>query len=247
MGKNTILFCLFTSKWHVSMLNYTDVVHISLWWSKQKRINFSLLDICMIENFWHCRIKICLEGACRKIQRLSSFFIFALPLWLLSDTSILSRLCWECFFFTFFFPLETLRFQRACRSYDRLFCRVSIFPISAHPFSINAVTLSLMLDVTELYNYVCSFLVPLFRRKSRAIVIARSSSLLSSSCKIFNYITITQKVLKVSKPNLEYFLIMTRCSCRTRGITLKAIVLELCRMMAPDRRALVPHTVLLFF
>ena len=37
---------------------------------------------------------------------------------------------------------------------------------------------------------------------------------------------ITQKVLKVSKPNLEYLHIMTGCSCCLRGITLKAIVLE---------------------
>ena len=47
---------------------------------------------------------------------------------------------------------------------------------------------------------------------------------------------------------------MTRCSCKTRGITLKAIVLELCplltdnlrRLMAPDRKALVTFAVLLF-
>ena len=47
---------------------------------------------------------------------------------------------------------------------------------------------------------------------------------------------------------------LTRCTCKTRGITLKAIVLELCpflteilsRMMTPDRRGLVPLTVPLF-
>ena len=63
----------------------------------------------------------------------------------------------------------------------------------------------------------------LFRRKSRAFVIARS--LLLSSCKKF----------------------------KTRDITLKTLVLELCpfyvkfliRMMVPDRRAMVTHTVLL--
>ena len=37
-----------------------------------------------------------------------------------------------------------------------------------------------------------------------------------------------KKVLKVSPPNLEYLHIMTRCSCKTRGITLKTIVLEFC-------------------
>ena len=39
---------------------------------------------------------------------------------------------------------------------------------------------------------------------------------------------ITQKVLKISTPNWEYLLIMTKCSCKTRCITLKAIILELC-------------------
>ena len=34
--------------------------------------------------------------------------------------------------------------------------------------------------------------------------------------------------LKVSTPDVEYLLIMTRCSCKTRCITLKAIVLEIC-------------------
>ena len=47
----------------------------------------------------------------------------------------------------------------------------------------------------------------LFRRKSWTIVIARSM---------------------LSTPNLEYLLIMTRCNCKTRDITLKAIFLELC-------------------
>ena len=48
---------------------------------------------------------------------------------------------------------------------------------------------------------------------------------------------------------------MTKCSWKTRDLTLKAIILELCplfklflsRMMAPDRWALVPHAVLLFY
>ena len=40
--------------------------------------------------------------------------------------------------------------------------------------------------------------------------------------------TIAQKVFKVSTPNLEYLLIMIKCSCKTRGITLKGIFLELC-------------------
>ena len=56
---------------------------------------------------------------------------------------------------------------------------------------------------------------------------------------------------KVSTRNL---LIMTRCSCKTRGITLKVIFLELYpfltkilnRMMAPNWWALVLHTVLFF-
>ena len=46
---------------------------------------------------------------------------------------------------------------------------------------------------------------------------------------------------------------MTRCSCKTRGTTLNAIVFELCpflkflsRVMAPNRQALVLHAVLLF-
>ena len=66
---------------------------------------------------------------------------------------------------------------------------------------------------------------------------------------------ITQKVVKISTPNLEYFLNMTRCSCKTRGITLKAILLELCHFLnkifkqndGPSQtRALVLHVVLLF-
>ena len=36
------------------------------------------------------------------------------------------------------------------------------------------------------------------------------------------------KSIKVSTPNLEYLLIMTRCSCKTRGITLMLYFLELC-------------------
>ena len=66
---------------------------------------------------------------------------------------------------------------------------------------------------------------------------------------------ITQKVLKVFTSNLEYSLIMTRCSCRTRGITLKAIFQELCPFLTKHFkqndypcviiRVLVPHVVLL--
>ena len=47
---------------------------------------------------------------------------------------------------------------------------------------------------------------------------------------------------------------MTKCSCKTRGITLKAIFIFapfqlkiFCRMMAPDKRTLVPHAGLLFY
>ena len=39
---------------------------------------------------------------------------------------------------------------------------------------------------------------------------------------------ITQKVFNVSTPNLEYWLIMTRCSCIAKDINLIAIFLELC-------------------
>ena len=74
-------------------------------------------------------------------------------------------------------------------------------------------------------------LARLFRRKSRAIVIARSSSLLSSSsCKNFN-VAHYSKYTKISTPNLEYLLIMTKCRCRTRDITLKFVVLELCPLL----------------
>ena len=79
-----------------------------------------------------------------------------------------------------------------------------------------------------LFDFNFHFLACLFRRKSRAIVIAKSLlfslSLLLSSC-------IIQKVFKVSTPNLEYLLIMTRCSFRTRGITLKAVLWELCPLL----------------
>ena len=45
---------------------------------------------------------------------------------------------------------------------------------------------------------------------------------------------ITQKVLKISTPTLEYLLIMTRCSCKTKGIKLKAIVLKLWPFLTKD-------------
>ena len=51
-----------------------------------------------------------------------------------------------------------------------------------------------------------------------------------TSCKNFNVTNRTQKVFKVT-PNLEYLLIMTGCSCKTRSITLQAIVLELCPLL----------------
>ena len=45
--------------------------------------------------------------------------------------------------------------------------------------------------------------------------------------KDFNVAYYSKKVLKASTPNLEYLLIMIRYSYKTRGITLKAIILEL--------------------
>ena len=78
-----------------------------------------------------------------------------------------------------------------------------------------------------------------------------------SSCwchaKILMQPIITLKVLNISTPSLEYLLIMTRCSCKTRGISLNAVFLELSpfmtknfkQIMAFGKRALVPHTVLL--
>ena len=75
----------------------------------------------------------------------------------------------------------------------------------------------------------------MFRRKSRAIVIARSSS-----CKIFN-VTHYLKIL-VSTPNLKYLLNMTRCGRKTRGITLKAIFLELCPFLSYFLSRMMPST-----
>ena len=71
-----------------------------------------------------------------------------------------------------------------------------------------------------------SFLACLFRGKSRIIVIARSS-LLSPSCKNFN-IAHYSKSMKGINAKLEYLLFMTKYRCKTRGITLNAIFLELC-------------------
>ena len=89
---------------------------------------------------------------------------------------------------------------------------------------------------------ISSFLVCLFLRKSLAIVIARPSS---SSCK--------SCLLLKNYSRYHYLSIMTRCICKTRGIILKAIVLELCPFLtqnfkndAPDRWVLVTHVMLLF-
>ena len=67
--------------------------------------------------------------------------------------------------------------------------------------------------------------------------------------------SITQKVLKVSIPNLEYLLITARCSYKARDITLKLYIWSyapfylkvLSRMMASERQAFVPLAVLFFF
>ena len=54
----------------------------------------------------------------------------------------------------------------------------------------------------------------------KAIVTARSVlSLLSASCKNFNVANYSNILnIKVSKPNLEYLLIMIRCSCNWQGV-----------------------------
>ena len=102
------------------------------------------------------------------------------------------------------------------------------------------------------------FLAHLFRRKSRANVITRSSSLSlasssvsSSSCKTFNVAKYPNRIKGINtKLNLEHLLIMTRCICKTRvGITMKAIILELCPFLTKhfkqnDKWALVSHAVL---
>ena len=65
------------------------------------------------------------------------------------------------------------------------------------------------------------FLLPcLFRRKSQAIGMA-ILLLLFLLCKNLMK-PITQKVLKVSTPIFKYLLFVTRCSSKTRSITLKA-------------------------
>ena len=90
---------------------------------------------------------------------------------------------------------------------------------------------SMIISVGRLWLFfICFFLhfQPIYFKDSQAVVITRwllSSSL--SQCKIFN-VAHYSKVLKVSTQHLEYLLIMTRCSCKTRGITLKSIVLKLC-------------------
>ena len=77
------------------------------------------------------------------------------------------------------------------------------------------------------FIYLC-----LFQRKSRAIVIARPLPLLLL-CKNFNVVHF-QNVLRVSTPNLKYLPIMTRCSCKAWGMTLKAIFLELCPFLTKN-------------
>ena len=74
-----------------------------------------------------------------------------------------------------------------------------------------------MISLTHVYRSMWKVHTVCFK-ESQAILIAGSLLL---SC-------ITQKVLKVSTPNMEYLLILTRCSCKTRNITLKDIILELC-------------------
>ena len=81
-------------------------------------------------------------------------------------------------------------------------------------------------------------------------MIARLSS---SSFNDFN-VAYYSKSIKGINTNLASLLIMTRCSCKAWGITLKAKVLKLCpfltkilnRIMAPERQALVLHAALLF-
>ena len=81
-----------------------------------------------------------------------------------------------------------------------------------------------LIYVQFLLHNAFSFLACLFRRKSQAIVIA----ILLPSCSPFF------KKLKISTPNLEYLLLMTRCSCKTRGITMKTTVLELCPFLTKN-------------
>ena len=66
-------------------------------------------------------------------------------------------------------------------------------------------------------------LARLFRRQTQAIMIVRPSSL----CKNVNVAHYSRNIKDINA-KLEYLLIMTRCSCKTRGITLKVIVVELC-------------------
>ena len=74
-------------------------------------------------------------------------------------------------------------------------------------------------------SFFFPFLARLFQRKSQAVVIARSSLSLSS-CKNFN-IDHYLKNIKVIKAKLVIHGYHARCSCKTRGITLKAVFLEL--------------------
>ena len=66
----------------------------------------------------------------------------------------------------------------------------------------------------------------------------------SLSCKNLN-VAHYSKSIKGIKSGLEYLLIMSKCSGRTRGRTLKAVIFKLkflIRMMDPDRQA-VPYGV----
>ena len=75
------------------------------------------------------------------------------------------------------------------------------------------------------HKHFLLILAQLLRRKSQAIVIARSA--LPLSCKTF-------KVLKLSTSNMEYLHIMKRCSFKIRGITLTVIFLELCHLFTKN-------------
>ena len=80
-------------------------------------------------------------------------------------------------------------------------------------------------DVFDAMATVSAIFSLFVSKKRQAIVIA--SLLLLLSCRNFN-VAHYSKSFKGINTKLEYLLIMTRCSCKTRDITLKAIVLELC-------------------
>ena len=68
-----------------------------------------------------------------------------------------------------------------------------------------------------LFQVTVPFLAYLFRRKSKAILIARLSLLLLSSYKNFNVAHYSKSIIGIN--TLEY---LTRCSSQTRDITMKA-------------------------